>query len=96
MTTNKDLIAISWEKPKSNGGSPITGYVIDIRSSTTADYHNAGRVHGDITTFNAENLKEGTKYYLQVSAENKAGLGKPVELSKPVAAKLPYGKCAEP
>ena len=91
--SNKTQITVRWEKPKSDGGSPITGYVIETRSPPNPDYETAGRVDADTTSFTADGLKEGNKYYIRVKAENPAGLSESgAELKKPAVAKLPFGE----
>ena len=89
---NKDHISVKWEKPKSDGGTPVTGYIIDICCFPSLEFKNVAKVDGDVTTFTADGLSEGGKYYLRVRAENDVGLSEAVEFQKPVVAKLPFGK----
>ena len=76
-----------------DGGSPVTGYLIEMRSPPSIEYDTVGRVEADTTTFTADNLKEGAKYYFRVRAENPAGISESgAELKKPAIAKMPYGE----
>ena len=44
------------------------------------------------TEFTVTKLREGSKYTFRVSAENKAGQGKPSEPSATIIPKKPYGE----
>lgn len=91
--TNKGQITVRWAKPKFDGGSPITAYVIDIRCPPNPEYENVGKVDGETNTFTVDDLKDGGKYYVRVRAENPAGLSESAaELKKAAVAKLPFGE----
>lgn len=93
VDTNIDRVTVKWGKPKSDGGSPVTGYVIDICSPPSIDFTTLGKVDQNTDTYTAEGLTKGKKYYFRVRAENPAGLSEPgAELKRPAVAKLPYGK----
>lgn len=42
--TGSGMIKIAWESPDSDGGSPITQYVIETRPSGSGNYSRAGTV----------------------------------------------------
>jgi hypothetical protein len=42
MTTSKSIVHVSWTKPDSNGGSPITGYIIEQRTEGSTCWTQAG------------------------------------------------------
>lgn len=88
---NKDLITVSWKPPKSDGGSPVTGYSIGVRSSRNTEFENVGKVDAKTTTFTVGDLEEGSRYFVKVEAENPAGLGDAVELRSAVTTKLKEG-----
>lgn len=88
----KDHISLSWEEPESDGGSPITGYVIEKRDASKTTWITAGNVDKDTMSFQVTKLFEGSSYLFRVSAENKIGIGEPAALSEPVTAKLGFGK----
>ena len=91
--TDRDLITIEWDKPKSDGGSTITSYTIELCCLTELDFTEAGKVASDTTCFTAQGLKEGQKYMVRVRAENAAGLSdSAAELSKPAVPRLPFGE----
>jgi len=89
---NVDYVTLSWAAPEHDGGSPILGYIVEKRDSMMNMWSQAAKV--DNNTFNVKvtNLFEGQSYLFRVAAENQCGRGSYVELSKPVTAKLPYGK----
>ena len=88
-----DHISITWQPPETDGGAPITGYIIEKRDAERSQWIKAGTVSADTTSFKADNLFEGAEYYFRVYAENKAGPStQPAELSQPCKAKMPFGK----
>ena len=84
-------MTLSWTAPDSDGGSPITSYVLEKKEPFSSRWTEVTTVSS--TEFKVTGLKEGSEYQFRVSAENKAGVGKPSEPSESKVAKLPYGKC---
>ena len=89
----RDRIAISWEAPETDGGSPLTGYAVECRDSFESSYRLLATVKPDATSYTATGLQEGRDYYLRVFSQNAAGLSEhPVDLLPAVKARLPFGK----
>ena len=90
----KDYITITWEAPTSNGGSPVTLYLIEKLDTTRpgASWVVAGTVEASMLKYKVAKLFQGNSYLVRVSAENQVGTSVPVELDRPVVAKLPFGK----
>ena len=91
--TNKDYVVISWESPDSDGGSPLTGFIVERKDVTKTSFVSAGRC--DVNTFNFKVTKliEGNEYEFHVAAENDIGQSDWASLDKPVKAKLGFGTC---
>jgi titin len=73
-----DVIALSWSPPASTGGSPITGYHVYLghrRSLVDARVFDASG-----TAFRATDVENGSPYYIQVTALNAAGEGRPTRV----------------
>lgn len=83
---DKDHMDLKWDPPTSDGGSPITGYVVE-KKDKYGNWEKAVEVPADQTTATVGNLTEGQPYEFRVRALNKAGPGEPSEASKPVVAK---------
>ena len=89
---NKNLFSLSWDKPKSDGGSPVTGYVVELRTPPSVDYKPVGKVEADTMTYTVEGLKEDCRYYVRVGAENPAGVSESyAEMRQAVVTKLKEG-----
>jgi len=84
-------ITLAWDSPASDGGSPLTGYVIEKKDVKRADYVFVANVDATTLQYKATRLFEGCDYLFRVFAENQAGLSQPSELEKPITAKMPYG-----
>lgn len=91
-------VTLSWKPPKDNGGSEITGYVIEKRDIThgggwvpAVNYVNPKYNHAVVPR-----LLEGTKYEFRVSAENLQGRSDPLNTEKPVVAKNQYDVPGKP
>jgi hypothetical protein len=87
-----DFITIMWDAPQTDGGSPITGYVVEKRDMSRPTWVKAGSVDADNTQFKASNLFEGIDYIFRVYAVNKVGPSKEAALlERPCKAKMPFG-----
>jgi len=90
-----DFVSLTWEKPKSDGGSRITGYWIDKREKGTIAWQQVNSNLPCITTMmNVPNLVEDREYEFRVMAINEAGKSPPSQASKIVKVKDP--EAAEP
>jgi len=80
-TAGNASATVTWVAPASDGGSPVTGYVITPYIGTTAQT----AVHvGDVLTDDVTGLTNGTTYTFTVSATNAAGTGTPSAASSAV------------
>ena len=82
-------MTISWTPPESDGGAPITGYIIEKKkqsSSTSWEKITTNDVTG--VNLKVTDLEMGSTYKFRVSAKNKVESGKPKESEKYTA----YGK----
>jgi hypothetical protein len=87
----KDHADLKWTKPDSDGGAPITGYVIEFKEKFAKDWA-PGKEVGDCLGATIDGLKEGCQYEFRVRAINKAGPGEPSDSTKPIIAKERFGK----
>ncbi len=83
MVTAGDMeLAVEWQAPASDGGSPITGYRLEY-SRRGAGAWVAAAHDGVGTSFVISGLTNGTEYSVRVSASNAVGAG---SFSEPVHA----------
>lgn len=76
-----DFVKLSWDKPKNDGGSPITGYVIEKKDKYNNEWAPCAEVEGDINNARVGDLIEGNQYEFRVRAVNKGGQGEPSDSS---------------
>jgi titin len=86
-------VKLQWKPPTYDGGSPITGYMVEKRDMKRPTWTNAGKTAKDVTEITVDKLLEGSEYLFRVKAENKKGQSEPCETKAPVVAKSPYGSC---
>ncbi|CAH1969101.1 unnamed protein product [Acanthoscelides obtectus] len=79
---DKDFVELKWDKPESDGGSPITGYIIEKRDKFNPNWEKCAEVEGDVPRGKVNDLIEGTPYEFRIRAVNKAGPGEPSDESK--------------
>lgn len=85
------FITLAWDAPESDGGSPVTAYVLEKMDMKREEYIFLSNVDASTLQFQATRLFEGTEYKFRVFAENPAGLSPPCATDKPIKARLPYG-----
>lgn len=88
---DKDFVELKWAKPKKDGGSPITGYIIE-KKSRFGPWEKAIELHGDDNKAIVPDLIEGTEYEFRVVAVNKAGPSEPSDASAPVVCNARFVK----
>ena len=85
-------LTLSWQPPTHDGGSPLTGYFLEKREGNKAFWGKVARLPPDETKYRVTDLTEGTNYSFRVSAENKDGSSKPLEMGEPVTPKSALSK----
>lgn len=81
---------VSWQAPSDDGGSPITGYVVEIRDYNRKSWKELDTVRENVLSYLSTKLDQGTRYSYRISAENKYGRSDPVEIAEPVEAKYQF------
>ena len=92
----EDSITLSWQPPASNGGSPLTSYIVEKSDVRKPKWVRVGKVSADQTSTTVESLLENVGYFFRVLAENKVGVSPPLENELPFKAKSPYGEFFTP
>ena len=85
-------ITTTWLPPESDGGSPITGYIVEKKETSSARWTKVHRDSVTETSLVVKDLIEGKEYVFHVAAINKAGTGPFSEPSEPKITKPLYGK----
>ena len=86
----KTSVTLSWTPPESDGGSKITGYIVEKKEK--GRWVKVNRTAISDTIMSVTDLIEKSDYEFRVMAENKIGLSEPSQPSERVIVKLPYGK----
>ena len=85
-------VTVRWSAPRDDGGSDVTGYVVEKREASRRMWQSVGSVAPDVTELEAGGLFEGNQYAFRVAAENVVGLGEAVELKDSVVPKSQFGQ----
>ena len=64
---------LQWNPPESDGGTPLTSYIIEVRPDSRSTWTKAGSVDGATTKFTVPDLKDGIEYHFRVIAVNSEG-----------------------
>lgn len=84
---DKDHIDLKWSPPINDGGSPITGYVVEKREKGAGKWTKGVEVPSNECKATVPDLDEGTEYEFRVRAINAAGPGEASRTSQPITAK---------
>lgn len=86
-----DHVTVKWNKPEDDGGTDITGYVLEKMDMETGRWVPAGEVGPNDNTFTFQGLTPKKNYKFRVKAVNKEGESEPLETEEAINAKNPYG-----
>lgn len=93
---HKEGCKLKWNKPKDDGGLPLTAYVVEKMDIATGRWVPAGRVDPSKTEHNVTGLEPNHKYQFRVKAINEEGESPALETDHDVLAKNPYDPPAPP
>ena len=88
----KESCVLTWKPPAKDGGSPVTGYYIEKKQTTSQRWVKVKKAPISDLTYKVTDLDEGNDYEFRVMAENKVDVGPPSEPSKPITAKDALGE----
>uniref|UniRef100_A0A8C4YLT8 Titin n=1 Tax=Gopherus evgoodei TaxID=1825980 RepID=A0A8C4YLT8_9SAUR len=78
LDTSKSSITIAWNKPIYDGGSEITGYMVEIALPEEDEWKIVTPSAGlKATSFTIIDLKENQEYKIRIYAMNSEGIGEP-------------------
>lgn len=83
-----DLVSIRWIKPVNDGGSPISGYLVEHRRAGSPHWVRATPLLVQTNELTISGLEPGWRYQFRVTAENAVGISDPSELSEPITVTL--------
>lgn len=91
VDTSPDSITLSWTKPRNDGGSPITGYLIEKRKVGEPKWTRATAAPVPDLTHKVPGLTENQQYEFRVCAVNAAGESPWSSASDGIYARPPPG-----
>lgn len=89
----KHSISLAWQKPNYDGGSSITGYIIEKREGVNARWSKANLTNVTDTRFTVTSLTQDETYEFRVMAKNAVGsVSNPSMTAGPVTCVDTYGR----
>ncbi|XP_029955781.1 M-protein, striated muscle isoform X2 [Salarias fasciatus] len=88
-----DSLVLLWKPPVYQGRNPVNGFYVDMKEAEAPEeaWRGVNRDAAEKTFFKIKNLQEGESYIFRVRAQNQAGVGKPSDVTEPVAAETKPG-----
>jgi serine/threonine protein kinase/predicted RNA-binding protein with TRAM domain len=94
---DEDSVVLSWDKPSSDGGDKIKGYVVEMREKGSSKWTPLNDKKPCLDSkYTANDLEKGKEYEFRVRAKNRAGLGDPSQPSDTVVPKAKATKASPP
>lgn len=84
VKVGKNYVDLTWEVPTSDGGSRITGYIVEKREIGSAMWTRCNEYNVTDTNYTAINLIERADYEFRIFAVNAAGKSEPSSCTAPV------------
>ena len=85
-------VDLTWKQPNSNGGTPLTGYLIEYKSGSRTFWTKSETVNENTLSYTVTKLATDTEYYFRVSALNAEGASKPAETTDAIKPVKKIGK----
>ena len=90
-TAHDDRVDLDWERPDSNGGSPVTGYRIEVSADGDDWSDLIDDTETTSTRYRHRGIEPGTTYHYRVRAINAAGVSAPSNVARATTGAVPPG-----
>ena len=88
-TAGNAQVSLTWTAPTNNGGTPITGYLVEYNSTDPSGPWTPVNTGSTATTYTLTGLTNGTLYYVRVSGVNIVGTGTPSNVISLMPSTIP-------
>ena len=89
----RDSVTLTWSPPRNDGGSPVTGYIVESKSSSYYAWTSCSvGVRISEPHYVVPNVVDGTSYEFRVITENRSGRSEPSPPSTPVVVRDTVGQ----
>ena len=85
-------MTISWKPPADDGGSPLTGYIIEMKEANRQYWSVVNKVAASITSYSIQELRQNAEYDFRITAVNKIGHSDPLTSEVATMAKSSFSK----
>lgn len=92
IDVTKSTVCLGWEKPEHDGGSRLTGYVIEACKFGTDKWMKVATLKLTDFEYTVEKLNEKEQYMFRIKAVNSRGASEPKELVTPITVQEQRGK----
>lgn len=91
-----DVVTLKWERPRTDGGSPLYGYLVEHRRTGSPQWVRSAPTLILYPEVALSGLEPGWRYQFRVAAENAVGMSECSELSDPLTVTLQRNAVAPP
>lgn len=91
-----DVVTLKWDRPRTDGGSPIIGYLVEHRRTGSSHWVRATPSLISFLELSLTGLEPGWRYQFRVSAQNVIGVSEPSEISEPLTVTLQRNAVTSP
>jgi len=92
IDTTKSTVILGWEKPLHDGGSRLSGYVIEACKTGSDRWMNVANVKSSVLQHTIVSLNENEQYLFRIRAKNSRGVSEPRDLMTPVTIQEQRGR----
>ena len=90
---SEDSVTIEWGGVASDGGAPVSGFVIEKREPRSHYWSQVATVPPKVNSYVIQYLHRNSSYYVRVAAQNEEGTGTFRDLMEPVTPMRPKSEC---
>ena len=84
VDVTKSTISLRWEKPLHEGGSRLTGYIIEACKVGSDRWSAVATVKSSVSQHTVQSLTENDQYLFRIRATNSRGMSEPMDIITPV------------